>query len=425
MKDKSELILHSIDDWIQALKLFSKSTNLITSLYLPDGQRVAGPFTSTPFGNFLLSSGKFRGGEICNYCEGREVLKVMSSGNKITFDFARALRIDALPVKYNEEIIAVIMVGWVFDHFPDPVECEHIARSTGMSGNQCWQVARLQAPVSKDKFIIYEEMLKLLTGTMLEQISSHQKLKEAVKVKDDLLAIVSHELKTPLTSILLRIQMLKNHKVPADKINHFLDTLETNARLEAKLIDDLLDAAKMQTGKLYFEQGEFDLIEAIDSAFEMIAGPVKEKKITVKKDYPHEQLLFFGDKIRFIQAMHSLLSNSVKFSTEGGEILIQIMRNQQMLQIVLTDKGIGIEEDFLPQVFEFFRKGERQSSRIKSGLGLGLSLVKNIIEMHGGEITADSDGINQGATFTITLPNISAAEQSSPSDRQQIPRRPS
>lgn len=390
MKDKSQLIRDSIEDWSQALKLFSKSTNLITSLYLPDGQRAAGPFSPTPFGNFLLSSGRFREGEICNYCEGREVLKVMNSGKKITFDFARSLRIDAIPVRFNDEIIAVIMVGWVFDHFPDPVECEQIARSLSMPGNQCWQVARLQAPVSKEKFLIFEDMLKLLTRTMLEQISAHQKLKEAVKVKDDLLGIVSHELKTPLTSILLRIQMLKNHKVPAGKINHFLDTLETNARLEAKLIDDLLDAAKMQTGKLHFEEDEFDVIEAIDSAFEMIAVPAKDKKILINKDYPQEKLLFHGDKIRFIQAMHSLLSNSVKFSTEGGEILIQVMRTEQTLQIVLTDKGIGIDEDFLPQVFEFFRKGERQPSKIKSGLGLGLSLVKNIIEMHGGEITADS-----------------------------------
>lgn len=401
---RENLIRNSIQDWSQAIELFARTTNMTASLYLQSGLRVCGPFGYTPLAQFLQSSGKFKEGEIAQYCEQRELLKVISTGKKTSFDFAQSLRIEAIPVKYQDELLGVVMLGWTFDHFPDPIECERIARDLSLPGNQMWQMARLQSPTSNEKFTVYEDMLKLLMSTLTQQLIAFQKVKEASRVKDELLAIVSHELKTPLTSLLLRIQMLKSHKVDPEKMDNFLKSMEVNAKMESKLIDDLLDAARMVTGKYHFEPKLIDLQKTLYGAVDMISDAARERELNLVVNGLEKPSPIYGDPIRLSQAIINLLNNSIKFTPMGGKIEITLRNNISNYEIHIQDNGQGIDDNFMPQMFEIFSQPSKKTGSISSGLGLGLALVKNIIDLHNGKIEVQSLGENLGTKFEIKLP---------------------
>lgn len=405
MKEENQnLIIKSLDEWSQALNLFSKSTNLVTSLYLPNGKRVCGPFCHTGFGKLLISSGKFGHGEVCHYTEEREVLKIRSKESTLKFDFLKTLRVDGVPIRIGDEILGIVFVGWVFDHFPDPIECDRIAKELGLPVNQLWSLARLQNPVSEEKFQVYEEMLELVTSTLMKQLIALHRLKEAARVKDELLAIVSHELKTPLTSILLRIQMLKSHRVNPLKMDDFLASMEKNARVEAKLIDDLLDAARMVTGKYHFDPVMMDLRDVLSDVADMMSDSAREKKIHLTVKGLEAKSPFFGDPVRLQQAFLNLLTNSVKFTPENGQIELVLNQGAATYEVKVIDTGKGIEKDFIPQLFETFSQEPSSNTSIHSGLGLGLALVKNIIDIHNGKIEVRSLGDKKGTEFEISLP---------------------
>lgn len=403
-KQNLNLIINNVNEWSQALELFSKSTSLMTSLYLPNGKRVCGPFSFTPFGQMLISSGKFRDGEIGHYTEQREVLKIRSLGKRGTFDFTKALRIDGVPIMLNGDIIGIVMIGWIFDHFPDPIECDRIAKELQLPSNQMWQLARLIPPLSHEKLSVYEEMLNLVTTTLTQQLAALHKLREAARVKDELLAIVSHELKTPLTSILLRIQMLKAHKVDPVKMDQFLASMEKNARVEAKLIDDLLDAARMITGKYHFDPVLMDLRDVLSDVADLMSDSAREKKIKLSVKGLETKAPFYGDPIRLSQAFMNLMTNSVKFTPENGEIELTLHQSVSNYEVQVVDTGKGIEKSFMPQLFEIFSQEPNKHANIHSGLGLGLALVKNIIDLHNGKIEVQSLGDNNGTKFEIRLP---------------------
>lgn len=396
------IILNSIEEWNSALELFSRSTGLMISMYLPTGQRVCGPFGFTPLSKILLDSGKFEENQICHYTEQRELLKIRING-KTTFDFLKTLRIDGIPLIFNDQIVAVVMMGWVFDHFPDPIECDRLAREIGVAPNHLWQIARLQSPMSSEKFGVYEDMMMMLTSSLAKQLHANAKLKEAAKTKDELLAIVSHELKTPLTSLLLRIQMLRSHRVDTERMDKFLASMETNARLEAKLIDDLLDAARMVTGKYAFEPGMINLSDVLKTVHEMMSDAAKEKDIVLSLEGVATESPFVGDSVRLSQAFMNLISNSIKFTPPNGNIKLSLVSKISSYEVYISDDGKGIDKNFLPEMFQLFSQ-ERQALGIHSGLGLGLALVKNIIDLHRGKIEVQSLGENKGTRFEISLP---------------------
>lgn len=402
--DAELLVRNNIQDWSQAIELFARTTNLMASFYLPNGTRVCGPFGFTPLAQLLIQSGKFKDGELGHYVEQREMFKVSNLQKKITFDFSKSLRIEAIPIKYQSKLLGVVMLGWCFDHFPDPIECDRISRDLGLAPNQMWQVARLQAPVSEEKLSVYEEMLKLVLSTLSHQLVAVQGMKESAKIKDELLAIVSHELKTPLTSLMLRIQMLKAHRVEPEKMDDFLKSMEVNARLESKLIDDLLDAARMVSGKYHFEPKLIDLQKTLTGALDIISDSARERELKIIYSGLENPSPFYGDPVRLSQAIINLMNNSIKFTPIGGSIEVTLRNNISNYEVHIQDTGQGIDEHFMPQMFEIFSQAPKKTGSIHSGLGLGLALVKNIIDLHHGKIQVQSLGANQGTKFEIVLP---------------------
>lgn len=401
---RSEIILENLPSWEKALRLFEKTTGLTTSLYLASGVRVLGPFSSTPMGVHMIECRVFEDGGIAQRAEVDELIPILTLKEGRIKLFADALTILGIPVRIDNEVVGVIYAGWVFDHFADPIECERLSRLFGTSGVNLWQIARMQAPVSPEKLKIYQEMIELMVSTMTEQLVSMRELRHASKIKDEILALVSHELKTPLTSLLLRVQMLKNHKVSDEKMKTFISSMESSTLVQSKMVDDLLDAAQIATGKFNVSHTDMDLKDLLKESMELLSSQGLGKNLSMSLVDIGGDYRFSGDPLRLRQAFLNLLLNSIKFTRDGGKISVSLTRNLTNFHIQITDNGDGIEESFFPALFERFSQ-QKAIVNSKAGLGLGLFIAKKIFELHGGSIEIHSEGKGKGTVCEIILPH--------------------
>ncbi|GAP99405.1 PAS domain S-box protein [Leptolyngbya sp. NIES-2104] len=230
------------------------------------------------------------------------------------------------------------------------------------------------------------------------------------RLKDEFLAALSHELRTPLNPILGWTQMLKAQKLSPTKAAQALETIDRNVRQQMALIDDLLDVSRIVQGKLTLELQPVDLALTLTSAIDTVQLAAQAKGIEIA--FHSSPLNAIGDPNRLQQVFWNLLSNAIKFTPEGGQIKVSlslITRNAlPYVQVQVSDTGIGIAPEFLPHVFEHFRQADGSSTRRYGGLGLGLAIVRHLVELHGGTIVAESAGLGQGATFTVSLPKFNA-----------------
>lgn len=227
---------------------------------------------------------------------------------------------------------------------------------------------------------------------------------EANRLKDEFLATVSHELRTPLNAIMGWAEMLLRGHLRPERVNHALVTIATNARRQSHLIEDLLDVSRIISGKVRLELTETDVEEVIRSAIEVTAPAAGAKGVSVSLDASPAIGPILADGSRLNQVIWNLLSNAVKFTPAGGDVGITTAKTDDMISIIVRDTGVGIAPDFLPFVFAPFRQADATYTRAFGGLGLGLAIAKHVVELHGGTIAAESAGVNQGATFTVTLP---------------------
>jgi signal transduction histidine kinase/CheY-like chemotaxis protein len=240
-------------------------------------------------------------------------------------------------------------------------------------------------------------------STTLHNIWSYHAAFEAARLKDEFLATLSHELRTPMTSILGWSQILRLEDTPADLIGDGLESIERSARAQAQLIDDLLDLSRMQMGKVQFHPRMFSLSTVVRSAVDTVrpAAQARGVELIVEAD---PELSVSGDPDRMQQVLWNLVSNAVKFSDSGSEVRIRVTAVDGSARVTVADRGRGIAPEFLPHVFDRFRQADAATTRRYGGLGLGLAIVKQLVEMHGGTVRASSAGVGRGATFTITLP---------------------
>ncbi|BCL36968.1 PAS domain S-box protein [Nostoc sp. MS1] len=234
-------------------------------------------------------------------------------------------------------------------------------------------------------------------------------LEQANRMKDDFLAIVSHELRSPLNPILGWAKLLKSRKLDAIKTNQALEVIERNAKLQARLIDDLLDVSRILRGKLSLNVCTVDLGNTIEAALETVRLTADSKSIHIETYLTSSVCTVEGDPNRLQQVVWNLLTNAVKFTPEGGKVTISLERVGAIAQIKVSDTGKGISPDFLPYVFERFRQADEVTTRKFGGLGLGLAIVRHLVELHGGSVQVNSSGEGLGATFTVKLPLIVAS----------------
>jgi PAS domain S-box-containing protein len=304
--------------------------------------------------------------------------------------------------------------GWLADRFP-PEEAALVARlgcgsllavpllGRGRTIGALTLVAGTPHRYGPAEIALVEE-LAFRFALALDNARLYEEAREASRIKDEFLATVSHELRTPLNAILGWTHLLRRGGLPPDTAARALDIIERNTIAQAVLIDDLLDVARVVTGKLRLHLAPLDLRASVQAAVDAIRPAADAKAIAVQLEADDDIGDVVGDADRLRQIIWNLLSNAVKFTPEGGRIHVRVAGCGGEVEIAVRDTGVGIRPDFLPHVFDRFRQADGSTTREHGGLGLGLAIVRHLVELHGGRITASSAGERAGATFTVRLP---------------------
>ena len=239
-----------------------------------------------------------------------------------------------------------------------------------------------------------------------EILKARRLAEEASRVKDAFLSFVSHELRSPLSAIMGWSMILGRGSLDPEKLKHGLQVIERNVKLQAKLVDDIMDHARLASGKLRIEMTPLDARSVLEMVLLGVEPTAAAKGVTIHRELGTLSSRVAADSERLQQVFWNLLNNAVKFTPPGGRVTVSLRRSNGWLEVVVVDTGKGIAPDFLPYVFESFRQEEGRVVRAEGGLGLGMSITRQLVELHGGSVSAASPGPGQGATFVVRLPAL-------------------
>jgi len=250
----------------------------------------------------------------------------------------------------------------------------------------------------------FNEMLAQIQQQDIDLKASRAEAESASRMKDEFLATLSHELRTPMMPILGWAQILQRIATGNPRVLQAADVIERNALSQTRIIDDLLDMSRIMSGKIALEMASFDIAAALGAALDTVRGAAEPRRISVTSIVQPDLPWLAGDRQRIEQVLWNLLSNAIKFSPDGGAVRVDVRRDGDSVEVAVTDNGKGIDAEFLPHVFERFRQADSSVTRLHGGLGLGLAIVQQIVELHGGSVAVASAGAGQGATFIVRLP---------------------
>ncbi len=312
---------------------------------------------------------------------------------------ARRIRSDALVILITgadtPDVTLRALRGGAYDFIAKPVDPVYFR----MAVERALETRALRREVESRRLAL-ERYAEELEQTVERRTKD---LIEASRLKDEFLATVSHELRTPLTPILGWARLLRAGRLDEKSRVQAVESIERNARAQAQLIEDLLDVSRIAVSGLGVQREVFELGAVLGAALDVVLPAAHAKRIELVQDFQSAQLgLIFGDPKRLQQVFWNLLGNAVKFTKSGGRIELSARRDGDQVHVKVTDTGAGIPADFLPYVFDRFRQGKVMDAR--SGLGLGLTIVRHLVELHDGEVRAESDGPNLGSRFFVRLP---------------------
>ncbi|MEA2464981.1 MAG: hypothetical protein QOJ98_2728 [Acidobacteriota bacterium] len=280
---------------------------------------------------------------------------------------------------------------WISDDVPRNWSEQEIALLQGVAERTWTALEKLRVELERKELLAREQRLRAEAD-------------QASVAKDYFLALLSHELRTPMTTILGWASFIRSGMADPATAQKGIESIEQASRTQARLIDDLLDVSRIVTGKLALDRMLIDVTDAIRSAIEVIQPAARAASIDLHADLGAGPAFVTGDAMRLQQVIWNLLSNAVKFTSAGGAVTISVLQSGDTVEIRVRDTGVGIDPHFLPHVFESFRQADDGPTRRFGGLGLGLSIVRHLTEVHGGSVHASSDGTGRGAEFTIRLP---------------------
>lgn len=269
-------------------------------------------------------------------------------------------------------------------------------------------LARVEAHLKLQR--VRREAEQAVRELMVQEQKARASAEVANRIKDDFLAMLSHELRTPLNAIVGWTHLLKKGLLSEKDRVRGIDVIDRNAAAQRAIIDELLDVSRIVTGKVKLEAKPVDLASVIEAAIDVVRPAAEAKEIQIVRSMDPNAGLINGEAVRLQQVIWNLLSNAVKFTPQKGRVEVHLRSAGKDLEVVVSDTGEGIEPEFLPDIFERFRQADSSSRRVHGGLGLGLSIVRSLVEMHGGQIKASSHGKGKGSTFTLQLPVIGLSD---------------
>ena len=317
------------------------------------------------------------------------------------------------------------VAGYALAGFSPVPSLQRWAKTCGIPFDRIWHIVRQQPPVPERRLILHGELLQVLGDALLRENYRTRQYEEAAfqlravdAAKDEFIAVLSHELRTPLAAILGWANVLKNVE-GAEQVRGAAEAIERNVLLETRMVDDLLDVNRVQRGAVILSFEKLELLPLLRAAIETSAQDMEKKTLRFEIIDTAQPLFVDGDAGRLQQVFRNIFSNAVKFTPAGGRILVMLRREQHDALVIVTDTGAGIAREFLPFVFDIFRQQEHGTRRQHQGLGIGLALVKQLIELHRGTVIVTSEGVDRGTEVTVRLPlaaETAVVEVGAPSD---------
>ncbi len=399
--------------WSAALEKYGAATALTVTVYGLNGQIACGPLHRTPLFDLFTRHGYEPG--ILAECA-RRCLAQARERPAVVVAPEYGLAVVGTSLVLDGEIVGAAIAGYALVDFCRSAAIEQLAREAGVPLRELWDIARTHQPMPERRLLVQGELLQVLGDAILRENyrtrqleSTAARLVDESTAKDDFLAMLSHELRTPLTPIRAWARILKLGAHDPARSLRAAEVIERNAVLQTRLVDDLLELNRASRGTSALVLKVHDLADIVRSATETMVPDALDKGIVLDVEGPGESLFVEVDRDRVDQIFRNVLSNAVKFTPDAGRISVRVAGDAQWATITIRDTGEGIATEFLPFAFDQFRQQERGTRRRHSGLGIGLALVKQLTELHGGEVTIVSDGVDLGTEVTVRLPLTSAA----------------
>ena len=391
------------DEWRAPLLQFCQASGLAVSAYDIAGERQVGPLLSSRTARFLGTSTLWHDDGPGTAVE-RRIVAAVAAGRDDAEELFYGMQVCGLPLTRAGQRYGVLVFGWGFRDFSSPMACEQLGKLVGVSGQSLWNEVRLESPLTQARLSTFRELLRTLSGMLDTGRDTIDELNRVSRTRDLFLATVSHEMRTPLSALSMRVDLLlKTMRDMPPALETALKAMQVHVRQEASMVEDLIDAARTLTGTMSIERAMVPLGRVVRDAVSTIEVNAHEKHIAftvVPADFG-DHILVDVDPRRLQQVLWNLILNAIKFTPEGGAIGVVIHRDGDGVRIRVNDSGQGIAPADLPHVFGAFTL---QTQANASGLGLGLYIARRIVELHGGSLTVDSAGVGRGSSFTIHLP---------------------
>jgi signal transduction histidine kinase/CheY-like chemotaxis protein len=403
--------LFRTDAWRGALEKYSAATHLTVVVTGLDGAWLLEPRSSTPVFDVLAGRpGLFA--ECARRCLGQ-----VDGALGPVVEERYGVAVVGAPLRLDGTLIGAAVAGYVVTAFPDQRSTQRLAQASNAPFADLWRLLRQQLPLAHERLLVYGELLQTLCDTLLSEHHRTQQLETASarltaesEAKDRFLAVLSHELRTPLTAMLGWVLMLRNGKLSETATARGLDVIERNTRLQAQLIEDLLHVSRIVSGRVELNLRPLGLAAIVDATVETFRPTADAKGLRLDVVLDPAAGLVSADPDRIEQVISNLVSNAIKFTPTGGRVDVRLAKNGGEVEISVADTGTGIPATFLPHVFDRFSQADGAPTRAYGGLGLGLAIVRHLVELHGGRVQAASRGKGQGATFTVWLPALAATD---------------
>jgi signal transduction histidine kinase/CheY-like chemotaxis protein len=393
---------------ITALEKYSAVTRLSVRIYGRDKRLIAKPIGANRLAELCSTAYEPR---IVAECVSRCFSQSEQSAS-VCLEQEHGLGVVGAPLVYAGQIVYVAIAAYALTSHIDQLQLRRLTSESGLSLETLWVLIGSEAPLTRERLTLNGELLRILGDTLLSEHYRGRQLEEALArlesanhAKDEFLATLSHELRAPLNTIVGWSAMLRAGTLDAATTAQALEIIERDAKVQTRLVNDLLDVSRIVAGKLRLDLQPVDLIPILTTALDWVRSSAVTKGVSLNVQFESTGSVM-GDPDRLRQIFFNLLSNAVKFTGPGGGVTLRAQRIASMVQITVNDTGQGIRADFLPHLFERFRQGDSSITKQHTGLGLGLSIAQHLIERHNGTIHAFSEGEGRGATFTVTLPRL-------------------
>jgi len=394
--------------WRPALKKYGGVTRLTVALYDADGRLACGPVNPTPLFDVFAEPEHDLG--LFAECAERCLHPIERSGAIVV---ANRLGIAAVGTALAPDgiTVGVAVAGYHLSAFPQTIAIERLASEVRVPAARLWDVVRQEAPLSMSRIVGHGELLQMLAETVLREhdrarqhMDLSARLQAADAAKDEFLAMVSHELRGPLNAILGWTRLLRTEQLKESAQAHALETIERNAWAQTQLVEDLLDVSQIVAGRREIDRRAVVLAAIVDAAVASVSPSAHAKKVRLDVQLHDDGSVVTGDPAQLQRVVMNLISNAIKFTPPGGDVGVKLFHDDVHATLTVTDSGEGIKPEFLPHIFEPFRQQDASSTRVHGGIGLGLTIVRHLVALHGGTIRAESSGVGRGATFTAILP---------------------